>query len=160
MTGPHRALGVVFVLLAAACGVVEPNDPRQTIEFSADAETVADTVRVTLFIRNPSDEAVRLDWGGCHGPTAAALLVYDSSDSTGTPRWDERIRDTSQPCFAVPSTLTIQPGEEVASVRGYTGERILGDSLPAGSYRLAVVPDFRDLVVGTELEVGVFHLSR
>lgn len=146
------------MLFSAACGVVEPDDPRESLEFRAEAEAVADTVHITLFVRNLSDGPVRLDWGGCDGPTGAALLAYDSANGGGTLRWDERNRDTSAGCFAVPSVWTLESGADVPLRRGIMAGRILGDSLAAGSYRLAVVPDFVDLVVETKLEVGVFHL--
>ncbi|GEM_PF-5422633 len=145
-------------LLLLSCDVFEPDAWWEDLEFDAEGELVADTLRFTMFVWNHSDDVIQLDIGGC--TKSMALLAYDGSGL----RWDQRDwRSTEQPCPNNILRLPLGAGEG----RDFDGMQkvpeILGDSLPEGAYRFAVVPTFlglQDALAHVELDLGEFELTR
>jgi len=141
-------------LLAGACGLFDTiANGTEPLEFDASAELQEGTVRYGFVVRNPTLRDVELTWGYCVGPYA--LRVYDAAE--GALRWDESRWVRATACADVIITWTVPGQGEQSGVQQLRVADVLGDSLPGGFYRLAVMPTF----VGyedREVSVGEFLL--
>lgn len=117
-TDPDRSgtpAGVEDLVLAADVAVME-SFPVQ--------------LRGSLTVRNPTDEPVRFEVGGC----PAFLRAYRSAD--GGPVWDQ---GNGAVCIAIVRTIMLEPGgAEIFQTATAGAGEILGDDLPDGKYRVAV----------------------
>lgn len=133
----------VMVALLAAC--TSPVGPLAKLEFDAEAVIDGSQLRYQLFGTNnwPGDvrlrELCRLDFY-----FQPALRIYDLPANGGALRWDlRRTRDPNVPCISLEPRFRFPAGERTG-----TGEwavevaDILGDSIPAGTYRVGVLGHF------------------
>lgn len=167
-----RRLGFLAALgLAAACSsatgprqaLVEGGaPPMMSFEASAPLEysgraAPADSasVQITLAVRNPGRDSVRVEHGAC----SFAVWAYAAGARGGRPAWDNRLPSGSG-CILIGLTFVVAPGasRDVPAGR-YQVARILGDSLPAGRYYFTIVlKDRRDQL--TVVPAGDAPLAR
>lgn len=155
-----RTCWTLLILLApVAC-----SDPvASVIPLELDAEVVVDEgqLHYSLIATNPSNEPVivrrvcSFGWNG-----VSALRVYDPQD-TVSPRWDHRLLHPDVPCIGAPGSIPVMGGERSAlDPRSVSVAEILGDSIPPGTYRLAVLGQFEPELPVMEVVVGEFLLTQ
>lgn len=129
-----------LVVLAACAGTPEPTAeargaaPVRGVDFAAETAVLesfpvqlAGRVRIT----NLRDEPVRLSFPD---RCVAMLRIYPADGGRTVPVWDQR---RAVDCEPAETTVDLPPGEvtDVPAPTVGAGE-ILGDSLPAGTYRV------------------------
>lgn len=145
-----------MAILFSACG--GPLDPADVadLSFDARAEIIQDTVHFFLEVENLAAGVTEVTGPGC--PPPARLLVYAGSAI----RWDERRWPVT--CTSDRVRFQLPPGHTTEISRIRAVKDILGDSLPDGTYRLAVAPHFdpelHPELAGLTFLVGEFALRR
>jgi hypothetical protein len=72
-----------------------------------------------------------------YGACSVAVWIYPAVGASGVPAWDNRASSTLE-CFAT-ATLLFLPAGSPYDINGGTYNRaVIGDSLPAGSYKVVV----------------------
>lgn len=154
---------VVFVLalpLSGACAAIPPVEedpdriPLRGVDFQGDrvAASTPGTIEGSITVTNRRPTAARLTFPD---PCVALIRVYDVEPSRRVPVWDQA---SERDCEGEPVVVELAPGETLSvSTRPASAALILGDSLPAGRYRLTayVRPDGRVV----EVEVGEADLA-
>ena len=118
--------------------------PIDGLHFDAAAYVVADTLLVTARAANTSQKYVTLEFDRCGGPSDLSVQL-----TQGTRRWDSRVwetrrlravADSSGQIVQVCAGSPIDTQMKLGSVMRYTLrvpiQRILGDSLSGGRYRI------------------------
>ncbi len=134
-------LGGTLIILLGACGKAVmggavPGDPVYTME---PARVDGETLVVEGVASNAGEQTIQYEM---LSPCPTTLRIYRMlGTGTAETAWDQLAWHNSRPggCKRSPVTLTLAPGETrfvggVAEVAD-----ILGDSLPAGPYEVAIV---------------------
>jgi hypothetical protein len=113
-----------------------------------------------MTIRNDADTAISVGASNC--PPTSAVRVVATSTTSDKIVWDSKNAFTGYACFAyMPPPFLLAPGATHDVDLTFQGYDVLGDSLPAGSYRLRVsvgrglTPSARG-----EVEAGVRAIAR
>jgi hypothetical protein len=140
---------VAFGLLFAGCaqgraGTVLPSKP---VAVEAKAQVVSgspDRLVVAIAVSNATRDTLRLDLA--NGSSIASIRLYDTASAKTMAAYDEGRRPFVDPqtgaqgaMVATGLLVRLPPGESDTLRRAYAVPSLLGDSLPGGAYRVAVV---------------------
>jgi hypothetical protein len=102
---------------------------------------------------------VSLNWGMCPMDAPLLLLAYRSGDAL-SPAWSYDRFGREDVCPAVLELRQLQPGDSATFDLNLATHDILGDSLPSGSYRLAVSGAHLNPPVNGVVTTGTFTLGK
>lgn len=157
-------LALVGCYLLGACAYFRPRTPPEpeSVDFNAQVDVIApgdSLVRVRVVATNRGSLTWTLELGPC-----SMNIRVTSLDAVSTHEWDfERWRIAVNPkaaCVGYRAPYVLAPGGSVASSeleRVVRMRDVLGDSLPAGRYRVTATVSFSNQPP-TEVPVGEVEL--
>ncbi len=142
---------VAFGLLFAGCSqgrvgtVSVPPSNAVTVQTKAHVDSGSpDQLVVNIVVTNTTRDTLRLDLAS--GSSIASIRLYDTASSTTQAAYDESRHLFVDPQTGTPGVIAatgllvrLPPGESDTLRRAYTVPSLLGDTLPGGAYRVAVV---------------------
>jgi hypothetical protein len=139
MIRAHVAKTFAALMLVMECpmqGCTEPSPVLRQPTYEVRAPTVAaGTLQITVVAINPEDREITYE---LRQPCEVTIRVY--SEGATAPAWDQLQWMNNKPggCKWLPVPVTLGPGETKPMMATAMVAEILGDSLPAGPYRVSV----------------------
>ncbi len=114
------------------------NGHQPQVNYVAGALVADSQVRLAVLVRNESDVAVEY---AVAFPCGVFLRVYQHARRDQPPAWDGARWEhaKSNHCRGLPSRRMLEPGEVDTARTSVPIARVLGDSLPPGSYDLSAL---------------------
>jgi hypothetical protein len=127
---------------ASAPQLLQGAPPTTTVSFPPDVHLSA---RIDRISAPPNSWApiIHLTNDGmtqapvAYGPCSVAVWIYHSGAVSGVPAWDNRASSTLE-CFATATLLFLPPGSPYDINGGTYNRPVIGESLPAGIYKVVV----------------------
>jgi hypothetical protein len=157
-------LALVGCYLLGACAYFRPRTPpkSESVDFKAQAETIApgdSLVRVRVVATNSGSLTWTLELGPCSMNIRMASLSASPMREWDLERWRIAVNPKAA-CVGYRAPYVLAPGGTVASSeleRVMRMRDVLGDSLPAGRYRVTATVSFSNQPP-TEVPVGEVEL--
>lgn len=158
-----RRLWIYVALLVSvlpACDLFGPDDPWPFLQYEATVDVLeTGWVQATLGVRNTSGAEVELTGSGCSGALFNVYSVGDGDRSRRWSLWEWRNTRRNFACTMEERIFRIRPREQGELLRMVHVNRILGDSLPEGDYRVTVY-QWWNQGTGPEVDAGIVRLAR
>lgn len=144
-----RVAGIGLLLLFAGCahgrtGTALPSN-AVAVQVGAHVESGSpDQLVVNIAVSNTTRDTLQLDLAG--GSSIASIRLYDTASDTAQAAYDDGRylfvdpQTGAQGAMATTGMIVwLPPGKSHTFRRAYTVPSLLGDTLPGGAYRVAVV---------------------
>jgi hypothetical protein len=142
-----RVAGLGLLVAGCAYGRAGTVLPSNAVAVHVGAHVVSDSPEqlvVSIAVSNTTRDTLRLDLGG--GSSIASIRLYDTASGSTQAAYDEGRhlfvdpQSGAQGAMAATGLIVwLAPGKSHTFRRAYTVPSLLGDTLPGGAYRVAVV---------------------
>ena len=162
----HVRLGVRLTalgILASSCATDKIEIPGSSLPTltstaaSASLVVTGDSVFSSLTVKNPGTTTLRVQFAPCTYLGPLSLRVY--APSATKPSWDSAL-SINGPCFTAIESVDLKPGATHTFQQVNDVNEILGDSLPSGSYVLAISGRHLTPAAATELGNTTIALTK